>query len=113
MTRPIDEIRIKVAEGVREATQGAPIASAPVAAAVVDKVTPIILHATNNEPWYQSRVTLGALLSILTGALGAAGVATDWIDPDQIIALVLAIGPVLGGMVSLYGRWKARKPIGS
>lgn len=111
------QIKNLIATGVSTSAQD-PLLSlntwdvAPVTKAVADKVVPAVLHATNNEPWYQSRVTWGAIVSIATGVLGALGVATDWIDPDQVIALGLGFGSVAGGLVTLYGRWKARKPIG-
>lgn len=84
-----------------------------VAERVTREVVPIVDHMTNNEPWYKSRVTWGAIVSIATGLLGAFGVATDWIDPDQAIALGMALGSTVGGAIALYGRWKARKPIGA
>lgn len=84
----------------------------PIVDAVASKVTAPILHVTNNEPWYQSRVTWGAIVSIGTGLLGAVGVATDWLDAETAIALGMGLGSVIGGAVTLYGRWKARKPIG-
>lgn len=84
----------------------------PVAKAITAEILPGVLHATNNEPWYQSRVTWGAIVSIGIGLLGTFGVATDWIDPDQAISLGLGVGSVIGGLITLYGRWKARQPIG-
>lgn len=83
-----------------------------VADAIASTVTAPVLHATNNEPWYQSRVTWGAIVSIGTGLLGALGVATDWLDAETAIALGMGLGSVIGGGFTLYGRWKARKPIG-
>lgn len=85
----------------------------PVTAAVVAKVAPVVLHATNNEPWYQSRVTWGAIASIALPLLGAVGVSSDVIDADQFVALGLALGTAAGGVLTLYGRWKAKKPLGS
>lgn len=74
---------------------------------------PIIAHATNNEPWYQSRVTIGALVSIATGVLALFGIVISPEDAATYTAMILAAGPVLGGLFTLYGRWKAKKPIGS
>lgn len=112
-----DAITAIIASGVRSVAvnPGTALSTAeagPVAKAITEQVLPGLQHATNTEPWYQSRVTWGAIVSIGTGLLGAVGVATDWIDPDQVIALGLGLGSVVGGLVTLYGRWKARKPIG-
>lgn len=79
---------------------------------IVDAVTPIVANATNNEPWFQSRVTIGAIVSIAVPALGALGVSADVVDADQLTALLVALGSLIGGAITLYGRWKARKPLG-
>lgn len=112
-----DAIKILIANGVRDVavdpnTRLTPAEAGPVAKAITAEVLPGVLHATNNEPWYQSRVTWGAIVSIGIGLLGTFGVATDWIDPNQAISLGLGVGSVIGGVITLYGRWKARKPIG-
>lgn len=117
MSQSTDAIKAIIASGVREVAHNpnTPLSSAeagPVAKAITDKVLPGVLHASNNEPWYRSRVTWGAIVSIGTGLLGAIGVATDWLDAETAIALGMGVGSVFGGLVSLYGRWKARKPIG-
>lgn len=109
MSTASQEIRAKVDAALDKAAHNPYLTNTD---AVTSAVTGPILHATNNEPWYQSRVTWGAIVSIGTGLLGAVGVATDWIDPDQAIALGLGLGSVVGGIITLYGRWKARKPIG-
>lgn len=80
---------------------------------VINAVAPIVAHATNTEPWYQSRVTWGAVASIALPLLGLAGVGSDVIDADTIVTLGLALGTVAGGVLTLYGRWKAKKPLGS
>ena len=55
-------IRAAVAEVVIGAVTdpSVPVARAaarPIADAAVERVAPLVLPATNNEPWYQSRVT--------------------------------------------------------
>lgn len=75
-------------------------------------VEPVLEHAGNNEPWYRSRVTWGAIISTAIPLLGALGIAVDWIDPDEAAALGVALGTAIGGAVTLYGRWKATRPLG-
>lgn len=87
-------------------------AVAPIVAAVTREVAPMIENAVNAEPWYRSRVTIGALVSIIIPLLGLAGVSSDVVDADQLTAIVVAAGSAIGGVVSLYGRWKAKRPIG-
>jgi hypothetical protein len=76
-------------------------------------VEPVLEHLANAEPWYQSRVTWGAIISTAVPLLGAVGIAVDWIDPDEAAALGVALGTVIGGALTLYGRWKAKRPLGS
>lgn len=80
--------------------------------AVTKEMTSVIVNQTNQEPWYQSRVTWGAIVSIVIPILGAIGVSTDVINSDQLLALGMAAGTVIGGIITLYGRWVAKKPIG-
>jgi hypothetical protein len=80
---------------------------------VMDELEPTLMNLANQEPWYRSRVTIGAIISISVPILGAFGIATDWIDLEQATTIGIAIGTAFGGMLTLYGRWKARKPIGS
>ncbi len=72
---------------------------------------PEVQHATNAEPWYRSNVTLGSIQAILAGAAAIAGA----LKGGQIDLAV--IGPALwsmfGAAQALYGRWKARRPIGA
>lgn len=85
----------------------------PVADIITSRVKPLIEHAMNTEPWYRSRVTVGAIVSMGTGLLSALGVATDWVDPDTAVVVIMAAGSLVGGVFTLYGRWAARKPMGT
>jgi hypothetical protein len=80
---------------------------------VLSEVVPVVAHATNQEPWYQSRVTLGAILAAAAGVLGVFGYAFPSEVQGKVIDLVIALGPVIGGALALYGRWLAKKPLGS
>jgi hypothetical protein len=79
---------------------------------IVAAVTPLVDHAANAEPWYRSRVTIGAIVSIAIPVLGALGVSADVLDADQLTAMLTAAGALVGGALTLYGRWKAKRPIG-
>ncbi|AWM23459.1 hypothetical protein [Sinorhizobium fredii] len=89
-----------------------PGAVSPIVDAVTSKILPEIISATNNEPWYRSRVTLGAILAAAAGVLGMFGYAFPADVQGKVIDLIIALGPVIGGAIALYGRWAARKPIG-
>lgn len=79
---------------------------------VLTEVAPIVAHATNSEPWWQSRVTWGALLAALAGVLGVLGYSFPAEVQGKIIDLIIALLPLIGGLTALYGRWVAKKPIG-
>lgn len=83
-----------------------------VAEAVAKQIAPRMAHEANAEPWYQSRVTLGALVSIGTGVAALFGIAVSPADAELIIGVGVAAGTTIGGALTLYGRWKAKKPIG-
>lgn len=91
----------------------------PVAHKVEAAVTPFIVHATNQEPWYQSRVTIGAIVAVAGGIAGMAGYTLDaedqayWVDSiSQGIQLGTSVAALVGGALAWYGRWRAKKPIG-
>lgn len=109
----------QVLEGLRKAPVPTPRPytdeERELAASVAKEVEPIIAHATNQEPWYQSRVTWGALISIASGALALTGASSGLISAEDMALFTeagLAVGTVLGGGLTLYGRWRAKKPIG-
>jgi hypothetical protein len=111
-------ITAAVVKGVQEAvrdpyTKTTTSDVSKVANDVLTAVEPVIAHATNSEPWYQSRVTWGAIASIALPLLGALGVGADVISADQFVALGLAFGTAAGGVLTLYGRWVAKKPLGA
>lgn len=84
-----------------------------VAQKITADVAPIIENATNAEPWYRSRVTLGALLAVLSGTLASFGYALPDELRGQILDIAIAAGPVIGGVLALWGRWVAKKPLGT
>lgn len=84
-----------------------------IASKVLNEVAPLVAHATNSEPWWKSRVTLGALLAAIAGVLGIFGVSFGVEDQSKVLDLIIALVPVIGAALTLYGRWVAKKPLGS
>jgi len=86
-----------------------------IADSVVRDVVPMVLNQTNNEPWYQSRVTWGVIIAAVS-TLAKPFIGDLPIDEAQtadITAALATLGQVAGFGLTLYGRWKARKPIGA
>ena len=96
---------------LQPATQQEVSRAPQVAFEAAKELAPVLVNLTNNEPWYQSRVTWGAIAAILSGLGTAAGLvaAGDW-SPELWLA---ALGSVGGGIGTLYGRWIAKKPLGA
>ena len=87
-----------------------------VAARVVAEVAPAIDHLTNNENWWRSRVTWGAILSAIGTTSGLLGYT---FAPElqgrvlEAIMLWVTVGGIVSGpLLTLWGRWVAKKPIG-
>lgn len=93
-------------------TNATPSDTREIAARVEREVAPVVAHATNSEPWYQSRVTLGSLLGIVAGIVGIFGYSFGIEDQAKVVDLIIALAPVIGGALALYGRWAAKKPLG-
>ncbi|WP_104839237.1 hypothetical protein [Sinorhizobium fredii] len=96
-----------------------PGAVSPIAEAVTKKIAPEIIAATNNEPWWQSRVMWGSIVAI---AAPIAAPLLSWVigetvtisadEQANIAAALAAAGSAVGGLLAIYGRFRARKPIG-
>lgn len=83
-----------------------------VAREVVKELAPVVEFKTNNEPWFQSYVTLGSF----GGILGSLGVIVSMIAEPSTFEPQLfggAVAGIVGPLVALYGRWKAKKAIGA
>lgn len=76
-------------------------------------ISPEEIHKTNNEPWYQSRVTWGAIISGVVPILAAAGVVLDVADQETVVIGLTAAGTTVGAILTLIGRWRAKRPIGA
>lgn len=109
-----DRITGAVASAVRspetDATQGD---IQPIANSVIQKIVPEIINATNNEAWYQSKVTWGVIISAISTI--AKPFAGELFPADQtaMYAESLAtLGQLAGFAITIYGRWVSRKPLG-
>ena len=78
---------------------------------VVDQVAPVLEHESNQEPWYQSRVTLGSIGTIVTSAFGIVALCRAGVTDGELYAAPIAAA--VGAGVALYGRWRATRPIWS
>lgn len=113
-TRRVEEVRAMALELAKApVTIAIPTQRPETSIPVSEKPTPEAIHDANAEPWYQSRVTWGAIIAAAVPALTAAGVTTDWLDPDEATSVLVAIGTAAGAILTIVGRWKAKRPIGT
>ncbi len=110
-------VRSAIVAGVSAAaaspsTNATPSDTAAIASRVAHEVIPVVTHATNSEPWYQSRVTLGAFLAAASGLAGIFGYSFGTDEQAKVVDLIISLGPVIGAALALYGRWAAKKPLG-
>lgn len=106
-------LKAKITTAVNTAVNDPQVPAEPAAAqAIISQLAlliPQILNSTNSEPWYQSRVTWGALLSLVGIILGLLGINFDVTKQTMVAALCV---PLAGAAITLYGRWKAKHPLG-
>lgn len=85
---------------------------APITEAVSREIIPELLHATNNEPFVKSWVSMGSSSSIV-GALYLFGYTVwktgDLPGPEVAVPALMILS---GALSSLWGRWMAKRPIG-
>lgn len=119
MTDLKSAIRKVVVKGAVAAANNENIAIAesavgPVSDIITSRVEPLIQHATNAEPWYQSRVTIGNYVTMASALIGPL-IGRTFSPEEQALmtALITGAGVVFGAGLSLYGRWVAKKPLGS
>jgi hypothetical protein len=85
-----------------------------VAKAVANEIAPVIVNATNSEPWYQSRILRGLIVAG-AGYLGTKiGLVIGEGDVTVIINAVAAIVEAAGIIYAAYGRivGASKKPLG-
>ena len=85
-----------------------------VAKAVTREIAPVVVNATNSEPWYQSRIFRG----LLVAALGFLGTKIGLVIGEADVVELIEIGGALfeaGGLAyAWYGRvvGASKKPLG-
>lgn len=79
---------------------------------VLTKILPIVLHSTNQEPWYQSRVFWSAILGLIAAILGLFGIAFPAEVQAQYLNIVMAFIPLAAALLAFWGRY-AKTPLGT
>jgi len=106
-----DIVRSTVAQPSVPVVSGAENA---VANAVAKEIAPVIVNATNSEPWYQSRILRGIAISAIGYAAGKLGYAVSNEDAQTVIEIITQIVQGAGLLYATYGRivGASKKPLG-
>lgn len=90
----------------------APAVEAKVEEKVKKEIQPIVDHLNNQEPWYQSRVAISAIVGILTAILGVWGYNLDAEAQSQLVIAIMAVSSAVTAILNVWARYIAKKPIG-
>lgn len=117
MSKVRKQIESQIAGAVIEAVKSPETAATmrdakPIADAVAKEVVPVVVNSANLEPWYQSNVTMGALLLIAFRLLAHFGYAIPQELHGPILDVVIAFGPYVAAGWIMAGRWLFSKPLG-
>lgn len=63
------------------------------------------------KPWYASRTVWGALIAIAASLANAAGIEMTAGDEGELADLLVSAAGVIGGLIAVYGRISARRPV--
>lgn len=88
-----------------------PVVAHEVTKQVKDEIGSRVAHATNTEPAYKSRVTIGSVMAFVGAVVGVYQLYTDG-RPDSWETYSPHIGVIFGSLFALYGRWISTKPLG-
>ena len=65
----------------------------------------------DNKSWYTSKAVWGGLIAIGAAVAGGFGVVIDTDTQGQMADLIVVGVGAIGGLLAIYGRIKAEKPI--
>lgn len=67
---------------------------------------------TDLKPWWQSKTLWGAIVTLISAALGLAGLDIADSDRAVLVDLLTSLGAATGGVIAIIGRISARNRIG-
>lgn len=106
------EIEKKVAEAVAPSTVPGNIQTvAPVTQKVMEEVGPVVEHLTNQEPWWQSRVAIAALLIVFSRLVAMFGYKLPEELHGPITDIIIYVLPGVAVALLGWARYFARKPL--
>ena len=86
--------------------------SVPLSSNAVKEAAQVVINQTNNEPWFQSKITLFSIGGVITAFLGIVAMFAGQAEFDPVL-LGTHITTIATFAGVLWGRWAARKPLGT
>ena len=81
--------------------------------AVKKEVNPVLANATNQEPLWQSRIFIGAIIAAGLQIATVVGLKTDFIDPQSATTLVMQVISIASALYAAKARaTTGQKPLG-
>lgn len=81
-------------------------------AAAQHEVDQTIRNLENKEPWYQSRVMWGTIVTAGFQLAAIVGIKTDFIDSESLVNIIMQVVSLGGAAYAAYGRLVTNKPLG-
>lgn len=64
-----------------------------------------------DKKWYESKGVWGGLVTLVAAGAAIAGYTINDADVEQLTNLATALGAAIGGVLAIWGRVAASKPI--
>lgn len=108
-----DKMTVAVAATVANPAVQANVSAIPALITALGPIIDEIVHSTNSEPFYQSRVFWGSVVAI--GSIGLSYFKVDFpvAVQGQVTDAIMTAIPIAGSLYALYGRFRATKPLGA
>jgi uncharacterized membrane protein HdeD (DUF308 family) len=68
-------------------------------------------NSMEGKAWYMSKSIVGGYVATICGVVQLFGVVLTPDDQATITAAVVGVATAVGGILAVYGRYKATKPI--
>lgn len=102
----------KVAQAVSPSTVPGNIQTvAPVTQAVMQEIGPVVDHLTNQEPWWQSRTAIAALIIVISRITAKFGYYIPEELHGPLTDIVIEVFPAVAVGLIVWARYVAKKPL--
>ncbi|MBB3453872.1 hypothetical protein FHT86_002128 [Rhizobium sp. BK313] len=108
-----DQMATVVSATVADPNVQADLSAVPAIINALGPVIDAVLHSTNQEPWYKSRVVWGSSVAVVGVILARFHVDFPPALQGEVTNDIVTAIPLIGSIYALYGRFRAKAPIGT